>query len=361
AYATPSAPTPGPSVGHRPVVTGLILGASDVGGIYKGDMTLSSTSLKPGEGISLASAAGGPNGMDVDGDLDKFGAHCVWYRVDNQGVETVVKDPGPNDRNCSYTIQASDAGFKIKNVITIFSDQDVATQKGYTLNPIGSMPVETVSANNVIPSLPFEIIYGPDTRIDISDSGSSYSPPLELHRLLSPADLVEMPGGKFRISFVVKSSEQDVIMNALVLGRCIKNSGFRANVSGYSGIIEVPDPTYGYALSSVATSSSTGKTYQFYSTGINEFLAGTSVTTSPVPMFPSESTDQNDPCSGIRPVLNEKMRVATTFEGYVDVNLEKLLSQPQGAEYIVPLNILTRNSTLDVEPEANISIRVRIL
>lgn len=149
AYATPSAPTPGPSVGHRPVVTGLVLGVVDAGGIYKGDMTLSSTSLKPGEGIGLFNAAGGPNGMDVDGDLDKAGAHCVWYRVDTNGVETVVQDPGPNDRNCSYTIQSGDVGHKIKNVITIFSDQDSATQKGYTLNPIASMPVETVSANSV--------------------------------------------------------------------------------------------------------------------------------------------------------------------------------------------------------------------
>lgn len=149
AYATPSAPTPGPSVGHRPVVTGLVLGASDAGGIYKGDMTLSSTSLKPGEGIGLFNAAGGPNAMDVDGDLDKAGAHCVWYRVDTNGVETVVQDPGPNDRRCSYTIQSGDVGHKIKNVITIFSDQDSATQKGYTLNPIASMPVETVSANSV--------------------------------------------------------------------------------------------------------------------------------------------------------------------------------------------------------------------
>lgn len=154
AYATTSAPTPGPSVGHRPVVTGLVLGASDAGGIYKGDMTLSSTSLKPGEGIGLASASGGPNAMDVDGDLDKFGAHCVWYRVDTQGVETVVQDPGTNDRRCGYTIQSGDVGHKIKNVITIFSDVDIATQKGFTLNPIASMPVETVSANSVTPLVP---------------------------------------------------------------------------------------------------------------------------------------------------------------------------------------------------------------
>lgn len=162
AYATPSAPTRGPSVGHRPVITGLILGASDAGGIYKGDMTLSSTSLKPGEGIGLFSAAGGPNAMDVDEDLDKAGAHCVWYRVDTQGVETVARDPGPNDRNCSYTIQSGDVGHRIKNVITIFSDQDIATQKGFTLNPIASMPVETVSANSV------EVLLKPFNRITVN-------------------------------------------------------------------------------------------------------------------------------------------------------------------------------------------------
>jgi len=143
AYATTSAPASGPSVGHRPVVTNLKLGTN------AGDITSSSTTLNPGDVINLTDAAGGPNGMDVDGDLDKAGAHCVWYRVDTNGVETVARDPGPNDRNCIYTIQTGDAGHKIKNVITLFSDQDSATQKGYTLNPTASMPVTTVS-NGVV-------------------------------------------------------------------------------------------------------------------------------------------------------------------------------------------------------------------
>lgn len=156
AYAIPSAPTPGPSVGHRPIVTDLVIGARSAGGA-QADITLPSTSLVPGDFLYLARASGGPNAADIDGDLDKIGAHCVWYKVHTDGTSTVAQDPGPNDRICQYTIQTSDIGFKIKNVIRIFSDQDVATQKGYTLNPIDSLPVETVSAAVVGQSiLPFQ-------------------------------------------------------------------------------------------------------------------------------------------------------------------------------------------------------------
>lgn len=145
AYAITSTPTLGPSVGHRPVVTDLVLASP------AGDITLAATALKPGDTIGLASVSGGSgnNSMDIDGDKDKAGAHCVWYRVDPNGISTVVKDPGPNDHNCTYTIQTGDIGHKIKNVITILSDQDVATQKGYMLNPIESLPVETISASAV--------------------------------------------------------------------------------------------------------------------------------------------------------------------------------------------------------------------
>lgn len=145
AYAVTSPVTPGPSVGHRPVTTGLNLGTGN--GAGGGNITLATTHLSVGNTIGLMAASGN----DADGDADKAGAHCVWYRVDpNTQAETVVRDPGAADRNCHYTIQSADVGFKIKNVIKIFSDQDIATTKGFKLNPIDSWPVETVSANMVI-------------------------------------------------------------------------------------------------------------------------------------------------------------------------------------------------------------------
>lgn len=159
-FATTSLPTLGPSVGHRPDVINLKLVTGNA------DITSASAMLYPGANINLLDVAGGPNGMDVDGDLDKAGAHCVWYKVDTNGVETVVKDPGPNDRTCFYTMQASDIGFKIKNTITIFSDQDNATAKGYVLNPIASLPINTVSHNEVTPHLPYtdSVILSSSTR-----------------------------------------------------------------------------------------------------------------------------------------------------------------------------------------------------
>lgn len=146
AYAVESPVTPGPSVGHRPVINGLVLATSS------GDITQSSTLLIVGATISrtLGTVA------DVDGDPVETGEYCVWYRVDsNTNVESVVKDPGAGNRNCEYTLQAADVGFKIKNVIKVFSDLAVASANGMKLNPDESWPVETVSANVVATLLPF--------------------------------------------------------------------------------------------------------------------------------------------------------------------------------------------------------------
>lgn len=150
AYATQSPLTPGPSVGHRPVMTNLILGTGT--GPANGVITDSSAILSVGSTIGLLSAAGGPGGMDIDGDEDKAGAYCVWYKIPaGGGTPIVIQDRGPADRNCHYTVQMSDAGFKIKADVTIFSDTDKALAKGYTLNPVASIPVEQISVNSVIP------------------------------------------------------------------------------------------------------------------------------------------------------------------------------------------------------------------
>ncbi|MEG1440149.1 MAG: hypothetical protein RSC83_13385 [Hafnia sp.] len=150
AYAVESLVTPGPSVGHRPITINLGIGTGT--GASPGDMTQPGGTLIAGQTLGLFSAAGN----DPDGDPDKGGANCVWYRVDpNTQAETVAKDPGAADRNCHYTLQAADVGFKIKNVIKIFSDQDIATAKGFTINPIDSWPVETVSANRVAAANPY--------------------------------------------------------------------------------------------------------------------------------------------------------------------------------------------------------------
>jgi len=141
AYATTSDPTPSPSVGHRPIVTSLKLT------VDSHDITSPTTVLKPGDVITLL--ADGSNYVDVDGDTDKAGAHCVWYKVYYNGISSLVKKPPQNDRNCTYTVQTGDAGFKIKSVITLFSDQGIATQKGYTLNPRESSPTEIASARIV--------------------------------------------------------------------------------------------------------------------------------------------------------------------------------------------------------------------
>lgn len=144
-YATQSSPTPGPSVGHRPVVTNLTLGTGK--GAGNGVITDPAASFGMGDTIRLMSAVG----VDADGDTDKTGAYCVWYKVPAGGGSPVlVKDPGPADRNCEYTIQAGDIGFHIRNSIKIYSDPDIAVAKGYTINPVDSIATETLSANSVV-------------------------------------------------------------------------------------------------------------------------------------------------------------------------------------------------------------------
>ncbi|EHM1654536.1 hypothetical protein KDR40_004863 [Salmonella enterica subsp. enterica serovar Saintpaul] len=160
--ATESPATPGPSVGHRPVTSALILSAN---GNFN-DITSAATSLKVGDVIGLAHAYGD----DKDGDADKAGAYCVWYRVDpNTGTETEASKPVATDRNCRYTVQSADVGFKIKNTITIFSDQDIATASGFTINPIDSWPVSTMSANIVtsLNNMPFDHIQVEKYRVSI--------------------------------------------------------------------------------------------------------------------------------------------------------------------------------------------------
>lgn len=167
-FAVESPVTPGPSVGHRPVTTALILTTGP--GL---DITSTGTILNVGDTIGLASA----RGDDADGDMDKAGANCVWYRVDPvTNAATVARDPGPTDRNCHYTLQAADVGFKIKNTIKIYSDQDIAAAKGFTINPIESWPVDTVSATTVVSRSITYITQGyfnDNTFLDV-DLGSRY-------------------------------------------------------------------------------------------------------------------------------------------------------------------------------------------
>lgn len=209
AYAVESPVTPGPSVGHRPVINGLILGTGNAPN--GGDITLNNTILNVGDTIGLWAATG----IDADGDLDKAGAHCVWYRVDpNTNAETVVRDPGAADRNCHYTIQAADIGFKIKNVIKIFSDQDIATTKGFTINPIDSWPVETLSSNEVQSYQPFEYI-----RLGV-DSGTDYTNTINRNTInrfkfqsIHPASRIRpfLPG---LIDMPLRSHTNEAVINA---------------------------------------------------------------------------------------------------------------------------------------------------
>ncbi|WP_306588081.1 hypothetical protein [Hafnia paralvei] len=137
AYATQSAPTPGPSVGHRPVPKLVV-----EGGAGDASITNTSTYLPVGSTIKLMS-------VDIDDDEVK-GAYCVWYKV-NASTSVVIHDPGPADRSCEYTLQRSDIGYKIKVSVTGYSDVDKALAKGYTVNPIDSLPIELLSALSVIP------------------------------------------------------------------------------------------------------------------------------------------------------------------------------------------------------------------
>ncbi|EBU2669732.1 hypothetical protein CUK74_12595 [Salmonella enterica] len=127
-------------MGHRPVINGLILSTGS------GDITQNTTSLTVGDTIRRTAGTI----SDVDGDSVEAGEYCVWYRVDpNTLVETLVKDPGTTDRNCEYMLQAADVGFRIKNVMKVFSDSAIAHD--FKVNPADSWPVESMSANEVLP------------------------------------------------------------------------------------------------------------------------------------------------------------------------------------------------------------------
>ncbi|EBU2669731.1 hypothetical protein CUK74_12590 [Salmonella enterica] len=140
-YGVTSLASLGPSVGHRPVINGLILSTGS------GDITQNTTSLTVGDTIRRTAGTI----SDVDDDPVEAGEYCVWYRVDpNTLVETLVKDPGAGDRNCEYTLQVADLGFRIKNVMKIFSDSAIAHD--FTVNPADSWPVESISANQVEPA-----------------------------------------------------------------------------------------------------------------------------------------------------------------------------------------------------------------
>ncbi|MDQ4429030.1 hypothetical protein PKO51_06525 [Yokenella regensburgei] len=350
-FAVESSVTPGPSVGHRPVTTRLILGNSST---PSENITNSKTILKVGDTILLKSAVGD----DADGDIDKGGAYCVWYRVDPiTSIAVVAKDPGPADRSCSYTIQTADVGFKIKNTIKIYSDQDVATAKGYTINPIESWPVDTISANIVSPTLPFEIIYGPDTYIDIQSSSNDSHMPLikEIRKNISPSELVKTTDGdyRYRISFSGKSAREERVINSNVLGRCLGDRGMKVNVNAMSELNKVNDNAIlGFDFSSEA--SRVGVKYSYFDTGMNKF---------PGPlnrwaMFENESIDSSDFCSGIKKHLNEKMEVSAIFNAYVDMNLYPSSPLPQGKEYD-SVAYFTINDTLDAAP-SSVEIRIRL-
>lgn len=144
-FATESPHTQGVSVGHRPVLTNLLLGTGK--GAGNGVITDPGASFGVGDTISLMSATV----VDADGDKDKAGAYCVWYKIPaGGGTPVLVKDPGPADRNCEYTIQAGDVGFHIQNIIKVYSDPDSAVAKGYTINPVDSVATEVLSASAVV-------------------------------------------------------------------------------------------------------------------------------------------------------------------------------------------------------------------
>ncbi|EDI4473223.1 hypothetical protein CD575_22235, partial [Salmonella enterica] len=146
-YAIESSPTPGPSVGHRPVVKNLKLVNSQ-----SKDITQSTTQLEPGDTISLLNATV----SDIDGDISGAGAYCIWYKVAvSGGTPIMVYDPGPNDRNCSYTLKDSDIGFRIKNTIKFYSDQSIAINQNYTINPVESVGIDTLSSRIVTTPHPF--------------------------------------------------------------------------------------------------------------------------------------------------------------------------------------------------------------
>lgn len=213
AYATQSLPTLGPSVGHRPVMTNLVL-ATKVGPA-NGVITDSAAILSVGSTIELLSAAGGPGGVDVDGDEDKAGAYCVWYKVPaGGGTPVLIQDNGPTDRSCQYTIQTSDIGFKIKADVTVFSDTDKAQAKGYTLNPMKSLPEVQESTNAVVPAPFFSgwIIDGHRRALKLGNEVRlSAFENAELQLIIDDGNGTQMKNEEF----IWSSSSSEITVNAL--------------------------------------------------------------------------------------------------------------------------------------------------
>lgn len=144
AYATPSAPTPGPSVGHRPVLKNL--GMSSIGDTQ--DATKPSTGLTPGIELTM----GGLGRFDKDGDPVTYtnAWTCNWYRVPMDGTaETQIKSSICYPEGMNWVIQSADIGFKLKLEVLYRSDQAAASAAGYTVNPVEALPISIVTANPV--------------------------------------------------------------------------------------------------------------------------------------------------------------------------------------------------------------------
>ncbi|EHM1654535.1 hypothetical protein KDR40_004862 [Salmonella enterica subsp. enterica serovar Saintpaul] len=353
--ATESPATPGPSVGHRPVTSGLILSANG------NDITSAATSLKVGDVIGLASAYGD----DKDGDADKAGAYCVWYRVDpNTGTETEAKKPVATDRNCHYTVQSADAGFKIKNTITIFSDQDIATANGFTINPIDSWPVDTISANVVTGVAPFEVIFDSGSYVEISYWGNNnHMPEIQKRYLLTPADIIKITGDTYRLNVSAQSIIRDVRIDTLTLGRCLASSGFVLTGYIYGEVdgLESPLSAMNQEYNAVASDAVTGVSHKYFS--IKQTEQGVGAWDSfndagPVPVFPDDAVDSSDNCSGIYPNLNTMKSVSWMYQGEFEMNLAPATMPGTGPrDYHAVYHIMNNDSLIN---DGNISINIHL-
>lgn len=140
-YATQSPPTKGPSVGHRPLTSGLIL---EYNSGNPSEFSGPDVELWVGDTIALKN----PGGVDSDGDENEKGGYCDWYRVDrNNNTSLIKKEDGRLD--CSYTLEKKDVGYRIRADVLLRSDKAKATAKGYTVNPSNGLTEKRVSAKPV--------------------------------------------------------------------------------------------------------------------------------------------------------------------------------------------------------------------
>lgn len=142
-YATQSPPTKGPSVGHRPLTSGLIL---EYNSGNPSEFSGPDVELWVGDTITLKN----PGGVDGDGDENEKGAYCEWYAVSRDNTLLIKKDDGRLD--CSYTVEKKYVGYRIRADILLRSDKAKATAKGYTVNPSNSLTETRVSAKPVAES-----------------------------------------------------------------------------------------------------------------------------------------------------------------------------------------------------------------